>query len=74
MRRSIMSAGRWKQIRGRVQKAWGRLKHDPCEEFLGEWDIMEGKIEEYKASKDRDAHQARRPRASQGVILLQATR
>lgn len=47
----FLSKGRWKQIRGRIQKMWGRLTHNPYEEFRGEQEIMKGKIEEYDAHK-----------------------
>lgn len=39
--------GRWKQVRGRCRKAWGRLMRDPFEEFRGERDIVDGKLEEH---------------------------
>jgi uncharacterized protein YjbJ (UPF0337 family) len=60
----IMSKGRWKQMRGRIHKVWGKLTRNPCAEFLGEQDIMEGKLEEYYASRNGDirgAHQSARP-------------
>jgi uncharacterized protein YjbJ (UPF0337 family) len=45
----LISSGRWKQWRGRVHKMWGKLTHNPYVQFLGELDMVEGKIEEYQA-------------------------
>ena len=57
----FLSKGRWKQMRGRIQKMWGKLTHNPYEEFLGEQEIVEGKIEEYYARKSGDSRGTFRP-------------
>jgi uncharacterized protein YjbJ (UPF0337 family) len=41
--------GRWKQVRGRCRKAWGRWTRNVFEEFRGERDIVDGKLEEHYA-------------------------
>jgi uncharacterized protein YjbJ (UPF0337 family) len=48
MDRSILK-GRWKQWRGRCRKAWGKATGNLFEEFLGERDMIDGKIEEHYA-------------------------
>jgi uncharacterized protein YjbJ (UPF0337 family) len=45
----MMATGRWKQTRGKIRKMWGKLTRNPCEEFFGEQDIIEGKLEEFHA-------------------------
>ncbi|TAK34485.1 MAG: CsbD family protein [Lysobacteraceae bacterium] len=55
------SKGRWKQMRGRIHKTWGQLTHNPYEEFLGEQEIVEGKIEEFGARKSSDSRGRPRP-------------
>lgn len=57
----FLSQGRRKQIRGKIQKMWGKLTHNSYEEFLGEQEIMEGKIEEYYARKSCDSRGTPRP-------------
>jgi len=57
----FMSKGRWKQMRGKIHKIWGKLTHNPHEEFLGEQNIVEGKIEEYHARMSSDSRGELRP-------------
>ena len=57
----LISKGRWKQMRGSIHKMWGKLTHYPGAEFLGEQNIMEGKLEEYYAGRCSDFRDARRP-------------
>lgn len=38
--------GSWKQLRGEVRKAWGKLTDDEFEEIQGQRDILAGKIQE----------------------------
>jgi uncharacterized protein YjbJ (UPF0337 family) len=45
MNRNIVG-GKWKQIRGRLKRSWGRLTHNPFNEFDGEQDLLNGKIQE----------------------------
>ncbi len=45
---TVIVKGRWKRFRGKFRKAWGRLTHDPFMEFGGEWDIVDGKLAEYR--------------------------
>lgn len=40
---------------------WGKLTHNPYEEFLGEQEIVKGKIEEYYARKSCDSRGTLRP-------------
>lgn len=55
------SKGCWKQMRGRIHKMWGQLTHNPYQEFLGEQDIVEGKIEEFHARKSSGSRGTPRP-------------
>jgi uncharacterized protein YjbJ (UPF0337 family) len=45
MRNDILKA-QWKQVRGRVQQAWGELTDDDLARINGNWDLLVGKIEE----------------------------
>lgn len=38
--------GQWKQLRGHVQKQWGKLTNDDLDQAQGEADILAGKIQE----------------------------
>jgi uncharacterized protein YjbJ (UPF0337 family) len=38
--------GQWKQLRGHVQKQWGKLTNDDLDQAEGEADILAGKIQE----------------------------
>jgi hypothetical protein len=55
----FISKGRWKQIRGRIQRAWGKWTRNPCAEFFGEREIMEGKIADFQARRTADPHHRR---------------
>jgi uncharacterized protein YjbJ (UPF0337 family) len=45
MNRHIVG-GKWKQIRGRLKRGWGRLTHNAFNEFDGDQDLLLGKIQE----------------------------
>ena len=47
----FLCKARRKQMRGSIRKLWGKLIHDPYEEFFGEQIMMEGKLEEYYAGR-----------------------
>ncbi len=64
----FMSKGRRQQMRGKFKKLWGRLTHNPYCEFLGEQDIIEGKLDEYYARRSGDSHGALRPRTGKRYI------
>jgi uncharacterized protein YjbJ (UPF0337 family) len=38
--------GQWQQLRGHVQKQWGKLTNDDLDQAQGEADILAGKIQE----------------------------
>lgn len=38
--------GQWKQLRGHVQKQWGKLTNDDLDQAQGEAEILAGKIQE----------------------------
>jgi uncharacterized protein YjbJ (UPF0337 family) len=38
--------GQWKQLRGEVQKQWGKLTNDDLDEIAGEREKLTGKIQE----------------------------
>jgi uncharacterized protein YjbJ (UPF0337 family) len=45
--------GAWKQVRGEVRNAWGKLTDDDLEQIAGKRDILAGKIQErYGMAKD----------------------
>jgi uncharacterized protein YjbJ (UPF0337 family) len=48
MNKLILNA-RWKQVRGRCRKAWGRWTRNVFQEFRGEREIVDGKLEEHYA-------------------------
>ena len=39
--------GQWKQLKGQVQKQWGRLTNDDIDQIEGSRDILLGKLQEY---------------------------
>jgi uncharacterized protein YjbJ (UPF0337 family) len=39
-------AGKWKQLRGQIQRRWGDLTDDEMDEIAGQRDIMLGKLQE----------------------------
>lgn len=46
--------GKWKQLRGEVQKQWGKLTDDELDQIQGQRDKMIGKLQEkYGWAKDR---------------------
>ena len=46
-------AGNWKQLRGEVQKQWGKLTDDELDVIAGEREKLAGKIQEkYGIAKD----------------------
>ena len=49
----VILNGRLKQVRGRCRKAWGRLTRNVFQEFRGEREIVDGKLEEHYATAAR---------------------
>jgi uncharacterized protein YjbJ (UPF0337 family) len=41
-----MFKGQWKQLKGHVQKQWGKLTDDELDEIEGNKDILLGKLQE----------------------------
>ncbi len=39
--------GQWKQLKGQMQKQWGRLTNDDIDQIEGSRDILLGKLQEY---------------------------
>jgi len=52
MNKSILN-GRWKQVCGRCRKAWGRWTCNVHQEFRGEREIVDGKLQEHCARNSR---------------------
>lgn len=49
-----MLKGRWKQIKGEIQKQWGKLTDDELDEIEGNREKLIGKIQEkYGYTKER---------------------
>lgn len=49
-----MLKGRWKQIKGEIQKQWGKLTDDELDEIEGNREKLIGKIrEKYGYTKER---------------------
>ena len=46
--------GKWKQLKGEVQKEWGKLTHNDLDQINGNLKILEGKLTE-KYGKAIDA-------------------
>lgn len=46
MTKPSVNQGRWKQIRGRIKAAWGRLTHDEELRVEGNADVVLGAVEE----------------------------
>jgi uncharacterized protein YjbJ (UPF0337 family) len=45
--------GKWKEIKGEIQKAWGKLTHDELEQTKGDLKAVQGLIEQkYGKAKD----------------------
>ncbi len=64
----FMAIERWKQMRGKIRKLWGKLTRNPHAEFLGEQDRMEGKIEEYYARRNGDSRSTFRQVHTGGAV------
>jgi uncharacterized protein YjbJ (UPF0337 family) len=53
MNRDILK-GQWKQLRGEVQRQWGKLTNDEVDQVQGEYDKLSGKLQEkYGYARDR---------------------
>ncbi len=39
-------AGKWKELRGEVRKAWGKLTDDDLERIAGQRDVLVGRLQE----------------------------
>lgn len=45
--------GKWKQVKGNVQKKWGKLTDDDLDVIEGDKEVLAGKIQErYGVSKE----------------------
>ncbi len=40
-------AGKWKQLRGEVQRRWGKLTNDDLDQINGSYDKLTGKLQEH---------------------------
>jgi uncharacterized protein YjbJ (UPF0337 family) len=49
--------GNWKQIRGQVKEAWGRLTDDELDEINGRMDQLIGKLQERYGYTHQQAEQ-----------------
>lgn len=49
-------AGNWKQVRGEVRKAWGKLTDDDLEQIAGERDILVGRVQQRYGIAKEDAN------------------
>ena len=46
-------AGKWKQLRGEIQRRWGKLTNDELDEINGSYDKLAGKLQErYGIARD----------------------
>jgi uncharacterized protein YjbJ (UPF0337 family) len=48
-----MVAGKWKQMKGKVQEKWGKLTDDELDEINGQREQLVGKLQE-RYGKTRD--------------------
>lgn len=39
-------AGKWKQLKGRIQEKWGELTDDEVDQIQGKQDVLIGKLQE----------------------------
>ena len=49
-------AGNWKQVRGEVRKAWGKLTDDDLEQIAGQRDILVGRVQQRYGIAKEDAN------------------
>ena len=49
--------GKWTEIKGEVQKAWGKLTHDELEQTKGDLTAIQGLIEQKYGQKKEDYKQ-----------------
>lgn len=47
--------GQWKQLRGEVQKQWGKLTNDDLDVIDGEYDKLVGRIQERYGRSQEEA-------------------
>ena len=40
-------AGKWKQVKGRIQEKWGELTNDEIDQIQGKQDVLVGKLQEH---------------------------
>jgi uncharacterized protein YjbJ (UPF0337 family) len=45
MNRDIL-AGKWRQLRGEIQRRWGKLTNDDLDQINGNYDKLMGKLQE----------------------------
>ncbi len=55
-----MVQGKWKQLRGVVTRTCGRIIHDPMLVFMGDQDVVNGRIQE-RVGRTQAARIFRRP-------------
>ncbi len=39
-------AGKWKQLKGRIQEKWGELTNDEVDQIQGKQEVLVGKLQE----------------------------
>jgi uncharacterized protein YjbJ (UPF0337 family) len=49
-------AGNWKQLKGEVQKKWGRLTNDDLDQVEGIYEQLAGKIQERYGVAQQEAY------------------
>ena len=53
--------GSWEQVKGHVQKAWGKLTNDDLDVIEGNRKLLAGKIQErYGVAQDEAEHQVKK--------------
>lgn len=51
-------AGDWKEMKGRVRSAWGKLTDDDLEQAAGDREILEGRLQERYGKTKEEARKA----------------
>ena len=55
-----MIEGQWKQLKGSVQKQWGKLTDNDIDQMQGDYEKMVGKIQErYGVARDEAERQVK---------------
>lgn len=67
MNRDILE-GNWKQLRGHVQRQWGKLTNDNLDVIAGKRDVLAGRLQEaYGITKDEAEKQIKAFEARNGT-------